>query len=94
MKNATSNAYYLKDTPSSGVYVCWFEHSNLSFGNGCMTLNYGIGTLTTKLYFKVFFFTITENESKDPKGIENILCTKINSQKSFLLNSGCLSIFP
>ena len=40
-----SNAYY-----SSGVYVCWFDHSDLSFGNGFMTSDYGLGSLTSTLY--------------------------------------------
>ena len=48
-----SNAYYPRTpdyTPSSGVYVCEFDHSDLSFGNDFMTSDYGLGTLTTTLY--------------------------------------------
>ena len=45
-----SNAYYPR-TPDStlytGVHVCWSEHSDLSFVYGFMSLNYGLGTMTT-----------------------------------------------
>ena len=45
-----SNAYYLR-TPhynlNSGVHVCWSEHSDLSFINRFMSLDYGLGTMTT-----------------------------------------------
>ena len=32
------------------VYTYFCEHSDLPFGNGFMTLDYGFGTLTTNLY--------------------------------------------
>ena len=45
-----SNAYYPR-TPDytlySGVHVCWSEHSDLSFVYGFMSLDYGLGTMTT-----------------------------------------------
>ena len=45
-----SNAYYLR-TPDytlySGVHVCWSEHSESSFIYGFMSLDYGLGTMTT-----------------------------------------------
>ena len=45
-----SNAYYPR-TPDytlySGVHVCWSEHSDSSFVNGFMSLDYGLGTITT-----------------------------------------------
>ena len=44
-----SNAYYPR-TPDytlySGVHVCWSEHSDSSFVNGFMSLNYGLRTMT------------------------------------------------
>ena len=51
-----SNAYYLR-TPDytlySGVHVCWSEHSDSSFVYGFMSLDYGLGTMTTTTkYFK------------------------------------------
>ena len=39
-------------TPSSGIHVCWFEHSNLSLCNGSMTLSFGIGTLNKTPYLQ------------------------------------------
>ena len=44
-----SNAYYprtLDYTFFSGVHVCWFEHSDLWFFYGFMSLDYGLGTMT------------------------------------------------
>ena len=45
-----SNAYYPR-TPDytlySGVHVCWSEHSDSSFVYGFMSLDYGLGTMTT-----------------------------------------------
>ena len=45
-----SNAYYPR-TPDytlySGVHVCWSEHSDLSSVYGFMSLDYGLGTITT-----------------------------------------------
>ena len=45
-----SNAYFPR-TPDytlfSGVHVCWSEHSDLSFVYGFMSLDYGMGTMTT-----------------------------------------------
>ena len=45
-----SNAYY-PWTPDytlySGVHVCWSEHSDSSFVYGFMSLDYGLGTMTT-----------------------------------------------
>ena len=47
-----SNAYYPR-TPDytlySGVHVCWSEHSD-SFVYGFMSLDYGLGTMTTTTY--------------------------------------------
>ena len=46
-----SNAYYPRTpdyTLSSGVHVCWSEHS-LSFVYGFMGLDYGLGTMTILL---------------------------------------------
>ena len=44
-----SNAYYPR-TPDytlySGVHVCWSEHFDLSFVDGFMSLDYGLGTMT------------------------------------------------
>ena len=31
----------------SGLHVCWSEHSDLSFIYGFMSLDYGLGTMTT-----------------------------------------------
>ena len=31
----------------SGVHVCWSEHSDLPFVYGFMSLDYGLGTMTT-----------------------------------------------
>ena len=46
----SSNAYYPR-TPDytlySGAHVCWFEHSDSSFVYGFMSLDYGLGTMTT-----------------------------------------------
>ena len=45
-----SNAYYprMPDyTLYSGVHVCWSEHSDSSFVYGFMSLDYGLGTITT-----------------------------------------------
>ena len=48
-----SNAYYPR-TPDytlySGVHVCWSEHSDSSFVYGFMSLDYGLGTMTTTTY--------------------------------------------
>ena len=48
-----SNAYYLQ-TPDytlySGVHVCWSEHSDSSFVYGFMSLDYGLGTMTTTTF--------------------------------------------
>lgn len=33
------------------MHSCWFEHSDLSFGNGFLTSDYGFGMLITTLYF-------------------------------------------
>ena len=44
-----SNAYYPMTpdyTLSSGVHVCWSEHSDSSFVYGFMSLDYGFGTMT------------------------------------------------
>ena len=45
-----SNAYYPR-TPDyilySGVHVCLYEHSDSSFVYGFMSLDYGLGTMTT-----------------------------------------------
>ena len=38
-----SNAYNL----SSGANVCWSEHSDSSFNYGFMSLDYGLGTMTS-----------------------------------------------
>ena len=45
-----SNAYYSRApdyTLYSGVPVCWSEHSGSSFVYGFMSLDYGLGTMTT-----------------------------------------------
>ena len=45
-----SNTYYPRTadyTFYSGVHVCWSEHSDLSFVYGFMSLDYGLGTMTT-----------------------------------------------
>ena len=45
-----SNAYYpwMPDyTLYSGVHVCWSEYSDSSFVYGFMSLDYGLGTMTT-----------------------------------------------
>ena len=34
----------------SGVHVCWSEHSDSSFVYGFMSLDYGLGTMTTATY--------------------------------------------
>ena len=48
-----SNAYYPR-TPDytlySGVYVCWFEHSDSSFVYRFMSLDYGLGTMTATTF--------------------------------------------
>ena len=47
-----SNAYYPR-TPDytiySGVHVCWSEHSDSPFVYGFMSLDYGLGTMTTTI---------------------------------------------
>ena len=47
-----SNAYYPR-TPDytlyAGVYVCWYEHSDLSFVYGFISLDYGLGTMPTTI---------------------------------------------
>ena len=48
--NAAHMIMYTPDYTPPRVHVCWFEHADLSFGNGFMTLNYVIGALTTNLY--------------------------------------------
>ena len=49
-----SNAYYPR-TPDytlySGVYVCWSEYSDSSFVYGFMSLDYGLGTMTTTIIY-------------------------------------------
>ena len=43
-----SNAYYPPDyTLYSGVHVCWSGHSDSSVVYGFMSLDYGLGTMTT-----------------------------------------------
>ena len=45
-----SNAYYprtLDYTLHSWVHVCWSEHSDSSFVYGFVSLDYGLGTMTT-----------------------------------------------
>ena len=53
-----SNAYYPRtpdNTLYSGVHVCWSEHSDSSFVYGFMSLDYGLGTITTTTnYIKAF----------------------------------------
>ena len=48
-----SNAYYPR-TPDytlySWVHVCWSEHSDSSFVYGFMSLDYGLGTMTTTAF--------------------------------------------
>ena len=48
-----SNAYYSR-TPDytlySGVHVWWAEHCDSSFVYGFMSLDYGLGTMTTTTY--------------------------------------------
>ena len=48
-----SNAYYPR-TPDytlySGVHVCWSEHSDSSFVYRFMSLDYGLGTITTTTF--------------------------------------------
>ena len=48
-----SNAYY-PWTPDytlySGVHVYWSEHSDSSFIDGFMSLDYGLGTMTATTY--------------------------------------------
>ena len=61
-----SNACYLETpdyTPSSGDHVCWLENSDLSCGDGFITLKYGIGMLTKNLDYcgKPFSFTSVSN---------------------------------
>ena len=54
------NAYYpgLTDyTLFSGVLVCWSEHSDSSFVYGFMSLDYGLGTMTTTACHNVPFHT-------------------------------------
>ena len=46
----SSTAYYPRTpdyTLCSGVHVCWSEHSDSSFVYGFMSLDYGLGTMTT-----------------------------------------------
>ena len=53
-----SNAYYLQTadyTLYSGVHVCWSEHYDSSFINGFMSLNYGLGTMTTTAFNRMIF---------------------------------------
>ena len=49
-----SNAYYPR-TPDytlySGVHVCWSEHSDSSFVYEFMSLDYGLGTITTTTFY-------------------------------------------
>ena len=50
-----SNAYYYLRTPNytlySGVHGCWSEHSDSSFDYGFMSLDYGLGTMTTTTFY-------------------------------------------
>ena len=53
-----SNAYYPRPpdyTLYSGVHVCGSEHSDLSFVYGFMSLDYGLGTMTTTTYYIEYF---------------------------------------
>ena len=54
-----SNAYYPR-TPDytlySGVNVCWSEYSDSTFVYGFMSLDYGLGTMTTTTLLKVYHF--------------------------------------
>ena len=48
-----SNAYYPR-TPDytlySGAHACWSEYSDSSFVYGFMSLDYGLGTITTTIF--------------------------------------------
>ena len=49
----STNAYYPQTsdyTLYSGGYVCWSEHSDSSFVYGFMSLDYGLGTMTTTTF--------------------------------------------
>ena len=58
-----SNAYYPR-TPDytlyPGVHVCWSEHSDSSFVYGFMSLDYGLGTMTTTTLIKFSCFMYKE----------------------------------
>ena len=47
----TSESHETPDyTFYSGVHVCWSEHSDLPFVYGFMSLDYGLGTITTTTF--------------------------------------------
>ena len=52
-----SNAYYPR-TPDytlySGVHACWSGHSDSSFVYGFMSLDYGLGTMPTTTFRKMW----------------------------------------
>ena len=58
-----SNAYY-PGTPDytlySGVYVCWSEHSDSSFVCGFMSLDYGLGTMTSTTFSTIFCYLLLD----------------------------------
>ena len=59
-----SNAYYPR-TPNysrySGVHVCWSEHSDSSFVYGFMSLDYGLGTMTTTTFNTLTLVYLSSN---------------------------------
>ena len=67
-----SNAYCPR-TPDytlySGPHVCWSEHSGLSFVHEFMSLDYGLGTMTTTPSSDKVF------NSLNPEGRQNTILT-------------------
>ena len=85
-----SNAYYPRTpdyTLCSGVHVYWYEHSDLSFVYGFMSLDYGFGTMTatTKNWTGLSTGTLANSEDPDQKVPSQLVLKSIHTQvNSFL----------
>ena len=71
-----SKSYYprMPDyTLYSGVHVCWSEHSDSSFVYGFMSLDYGLGTMTTTTSATIFLLLLIQEGQLSITG--KSLCT-------------------
>ena len=87
-----SNAYFLI-TPFILDHVCWSEYSDSSFVYGFISLDYGLGTMTTTNYFYFIYTRVIRCTSSTKKYLYKFDPLKPHFYKVKLGVSGVYIIF-